>query len=234
MEFAKLQQLCLDALEVPDGYSLGRMRPYRDRITDRRGPGFETLESCWAEDARRARALRDLPRQLCEGVFECNPSEIASLLEQGVADKQIPKHPASAAYMHGRRLALLGSILKLIHHNMHDDLGFFRITHPSWRLDLREQWFPPAIEEEDSFDRLLSGVRLWDFPGFLIAFLGGVYDQPEKKIQFTWNGVCGDVKLRAFKILLTVHEELAGNFDICLDSVGDLTEQLLDVNTRSH
>jgi hypothetical protein len=194
MKFDEQRQLCLDSLEVPaDQYRLDRMRPYRDRATGKRVQGFETLASCWAEDVRRARALRALPKEIYEGIFQSNPEEIAELLEQGAASKQRSKHPASAAYLQGRRSAFLGSILKLVHQSVGDDLGFVRITHPNWRFGLQEKWLEPGVEDQDSFERLLSGVRLWDFPGFLIAVLSGVYDQQEDKIQLAWCGICSGI-----------------------------------------
>jgi len=178
MKLDEQQQLCLDSLEVPaDEFRLDRMRPYRDRTSGKRIRGSETLASCRAEDIRRARALRALPKEIYDGIFQSNPEEIARLLEQGSAGKQIPNHPASAAYMRDRRSALLASILKLIHQNVGDDLGFVRVTDPNWRFGLREKWLEPGVEDQDSIERLLGGVRLWDFPGFLVAFLTGLYDQ---------------------------------------------------------
>jgi hypothetical protein len=104
---------------------------------------FESLDACWREDIRRALALRRLPKSFYASIGECDPLQLASVLAEAAEARCIAKCAASAAYMRDRRLALLGSLLKLIDDEAQTDLTFVSISHVGWYFTARYNWRMP-------------------------------------------------------------------------------------------
>src|SRR4051794_17850700 len=184
MQFNTVTQQQLDRLPIPrNKWRLDLLlKPNRDAVTKKVHTGFETLETCWAEDRRRARALRQLPEQLRK-VVGYDPVALAEVLEVGAQHKTVPACGASAAYMRDRRLAFLGSLLKLIDQNKDLEMLFISVTEREWCFDWHDDL--TKVEEDIHYrsKRLLNSVRIWDFPGFLVACVNGVYDVGTGKIR---------------------------------------------------
>jgi hypothetical protein len=198
MYFNTVTQEQLDALAMPgEKWRLDRLlessrNPKAAKVTG----GFETLDACWAEDRRRARALRQVSDEL-RTAFGCNAEALAELLERGAEQKIAPNSCASVAYMRGRRLAFLGSLLELIHNNKGLELGFVSVAEREWRFDLHDDVTTLEDNIRSQFRRLLNSVRIWDFPGFMVACVNGQFDVREQKTQFMFNGIYAGEKRRA-------------------------------------
>ncbi len=149
----------LDTLGVPgDKWRLDLLlQPGHNSVTAEPRRGFETLDACWAEDQRRARALRRPPEELYAGVKSCDPAGTAALLSQGVETRRIQKCSASAAYMRERRLAFLGSILKLVDDNPHFEVALITVSHPAWYFNFRYNW-PLLNEVPGDFSELIDRI----------------------------------------------------------------------------
>lgn len=123
-----LEDLGLDKLPLPtEEWRLDRLLPQPAQTG--RPFRFESLEACWQEDIRRARALRSQAKILEEYKCDCDPLKLATLLTEAAENRRVEKCAASAAYMRDRRLALLGSILRLVHDQPQTEMAFVSISH---------------------------------------------------------------------------------------------------------
>jgi hypothetical protein len=187
-----------DNLSVPgDDWRLDLLlKPGRNPATGKLHRGFETLDECWAEDQRRASALRRLPTELYDGVDGCDPTATAELLSQAAEARRIEKCSASAAYIRDRRLAFLGSILRLVQENPRIDVGLISVTHRAWYFNLRHNWSLLGEIHAHFYELLDHEVSC--VPGFIITCLSGRYDPNARNIQLIFRGICGGEKLRGF------------------------------------
>ena len=201
MYFNTINHEQLDALPTPEmKWRLDHLlRAHQDPRTGKITRGFETINACWEEDRRRAHALRQAPNEI-KSAFGCDAGALADLLERGAEQKVAPATCASAAYMRERRLAFLGALLQVVHNNPNPELGLVSVSERGWYLDLHDDVVKLEDNIRDQFRRLLNSVRIWDFPGFLVACVNGQFDVHEKKIQFTISGLYAGEKMRASKI----------------------------------
>lgn len=199
--FYELSSYEFETLSIPDAaWRLDVLAQSNQQKTNSKTFSFETEESCWAEDDRRATALRQFAmfhRPLYDGLKGCNPEATADLLSEGLAHKWLRPCAASAAYMRDRHLAVLGSILKLVHNHPKRNLGFVKITHPAWYLTLRQHWNYPSCIWEDTFDLIEKG-GVFDVGGFMVGVMTGHYCPSAGNIQLILRAICGGDKVKQF------------------------------------
>jgi hypothetical protein len=158
---------------------------------------FESLDACWREDIRRALALRRLPKSFYASIGECDPLQLASVLAEAAEARCIAKCAASAAYMRDRRLALLGSLLKLIDDEAQTDLTFVSISHVGWYFTARYNWRMPNMLSEHVCD--LFQDRILHESGLFVGFINGRYVPEANNIQLSLTGICAGDKASAFR-----------------------------------
>jgi hypothetical protein len=187
-----------DSLLIPDDrWRLDRLLgPSRRTASGRRRLWFESQEACWAEDIRRAQALRELPKALYEGVEDCDPEALAEILIDAARTRRVPKCSASAAYMRDRRLALLSSIYRLVDENPDTDVKFVTVGSPAWLFNLRYQW--DLLRWVGLQFGYFHDYSLRSASGFLIGCMRGIYDADAGNLQLEFRGLCGGEKLKEF------------------------------------
>jgi hypothetical protein len=159
---------------------------------------FESLDACWREDLRRADALRKLPGSFYPHMRkQCEPLELATVLTDAAEHQVIERCAASAAYMRDRRLALLGSILKLLDAQPQPKMAFVSISHIGWYFTPRYNWRIFSLVPNHLFDLFEDGPS--DQPGFFIGSIRGQYQPRANNIQLTLIGLCAGDKIRAFE-----------------------------------
>jgi len=206
MTFSEMTKEQFDNLTIPgDKWRLDLLlKPGSDPATGKVRGGFETLDACWAEDKRRARALSELPKEFYAGVDGCDPMATARLLNSAAEAKRIQNCSASAAYMRDRRLAFLGSVIKLVEDNPRLHVAFVTVTTDAWYFTLRYNWSILNYIATDYF-HLLNFGRLDpehpEGPGFSIAFLSGRYHPNAGHIQLFFRGIFAGRNLREFQQL---------------------------------
>ena len=224
-----LQQLSsyeFQTLAIPgDAWRLDLLAEASKTESDRKPFSFESEQACWAEDDRRATALRLFPRDLYQGLADCNPTATADLLAEGTVHKWLRPCAASAAYMRDRRLAFLGSILKLLDDHPQRDLAFVTITHPAWYFNLRYHWEYPSGVVEDVFDFLEKG-RVADADGLLIGVLTGRYCPAARNIQLVMRAICAGHKSKQFEKMDPDDETVPRMFEWEFHHVVNLRAQL--------
>jgi hypothetical protein len=215
-----------ETLTVPgDQWRLDLLADASRTTTNQKPFGFETMEACWAEDDRRAISLNLFPRELCEGIDGCNPAGTARLLADGMVHKWIQRCSASAAYMRDRRIALLGSVLKLTEDNPQRQIAFITVSHPAWYFNLRHNWSYPRRLSEDFCD-LLEGGNVLSASGFLVAVLSGRYDPAAQNIQLILRGICAGDKLSRFIDMETDCETVPRMFNWDVHEIVHLPRQI--------
>jgi len=162
--------------------------------------GFETADACLAEDRNRARALRGLKPKLQASIPGCDAAGLASRLDT-IADprRTIPSPPclASAVYMRGRRLGLLGAVLELVAENPELDVAWITAHYPSLRFDQTENWSKVVSEANTRLDRELEVSGATAAAGFVIAFLTGHFDPRTEKFHLQYRGLAAGDKLKS-------------------------------------
>jgi hypothetical protein len=215
-----------ETLAIPgDRWRLDLLAQASGTETNRKPFNFETEEACWAEDDRRATALDQFPSELCEGLEGCSPRRTALLLAEGLVHKWLRPCAASAAYMRNRRLAFLGSILKLLDNNPQRDLAFITLTHPAWHFNLRYNWHYPRFIANDFAD-FIDKIGVSSAAGFLISVLTGHYNPASRNIQLFMRAICAGNKLKQFPNMYDDGEDVPRMFGWEFHEVVNLPAQL--------
>jgi len=230
MYFGTVTQKELNALPLPKTrWRLDHLlKARRDTETGKTLRGFETLDACWEEDQRRARALRQVPDEF-KAAFGCNADDLADTLERGAKEKVVPYSCASAAYMRAQRLAFLGALMELISDNPDLELEFVSVAQDKWCLDYRSDLAELHDKVRGEFRSLLNSVRMWDFPGFLVACVNGQFDVQGQRIQLVFNGLYAGEKRRAARIWDNDDHPFRALDAIMAEVITDLPQQLCEL-----
>lgn len=191
----------LDALVVPSGSRLEEhittttaTQPSR-QIQAR----TERLEECRAEDRRRADGFEMFATKCSlwdDETLPFDPKSAFYLLDRWASGECGASSVISATYLRNRRLALTGSIRKLMDNNRDLEVAFVSMTNPAWRYGLdRVPWkLDDAIKcIVDHFDRESS------MPGFFIVYLWVAFDAQRQRFTLSGRGICGGDKLQSFQ-----------------------------------
>jgi hypothetical protein len=218
----------LDTLCTPE--ENWRLDLLNDQSKAGRARPFESLEACWREDVRRAEALRRLPRRLYAQDDDCDPLQLAAALSEAAEAQRIVKCAASAAYMRDRRLALLGSLLKLIDSAPQTELAFVCISHIGWYLTPRYNWRILSSLSEHLLDLFSDGPLRES--GFFVGIITGCYEPNANNIQLYLNGLCAGNKVQAFRSFMDPGHQANFYYEFRLWEVKNLMRQISGVMPR--
>jgi hypothetical protein len=164
--------------------------------------GFETTDACLAEDRIRARAIRALKPKLRAAIPNCDAAGLADRLET-IADpsrtKPLPQCLASAGYLRGRRIGVLGAILELVAEHPELDIAWISTTSLALRFDHRENWSEVIGKARKTVQHQMEVSGAMTAPGFLITYLTGYLDQRIGRFRLQFRGIAGGEKLKCIR-----------------------------------
>lgn len=190
---------------------------------------LEPLSACQAEDRRRSDALLKLKRKIWAGIPECDPRELANLLDYTAdPNRSQPSPPclASAVYLRHRRRGVLGAIVDLVRQHRHLDVAWLTASDPLWRFDPKQACAAVVPQSQERLKQQLELYGAAAAPGFLLAFVNGCFDPRTQQFHLQYRGIVGGEKLKCIHKATTSHAGLHDTIKIALYRTENLPLQI--------
>jgi hypothetical protein len=129
--------------------------------------------------------------------------------------------------MRDRRLAFLGSILKLIQAQPKMELALVSFSHIGWYLTPRYNWRILGSLSEHVLHLFEGGP--FDKSGFFIGFISGRYEPKANNVQLFLNGLCAGEKVEAFRRITDPCHDVGFYYETGFWEVKNLARQILGI-----